>query len=75
MTVDQWMYLTTFLLNLPLILLVAYLWTEVKAMQKSTHSVQYVPAPAPLPKGEQTFQEIDDETKNAFKDDHYGSIL
>lgn len=46
---------------------VFWLATELKAMQKSTHSIQYVPA-------DSTFQKMTEEMKQAFEKDPYESV-
>ena len=44
-----------------------WLATELKAMQKSTHSIQYIPA-------DSGFQKMTEEMKNAFEKDPYESV-
>lgn len=46
---------------------VFWLATELKAMQKSTHSIQYIPA-------DSTFQKMTEEMKQAFDKDPYESV-
>jgi len=46
---------------------VFWLATELKAMQKSTHSIQYVPA-------DSTFQKMTEEMRQAFEKDPYESV-
>lgn len=46
---------------------VFWLATELKAMQKSTHSIQYVPA-------DSTFQKMTEEMRQAFDKDPYESV-
>jgi hypothetical protein len=46
---------------------VFWLATELKAMQKSTHSIQYVPA-------DTSFQKMTEEMQKAFEKDPYESV-
>lgn len=46
---------------------VFWLATELKAMQKSTHSIQYVPA-------DSTFQKMTEEMRQSFEKDPYESV-
>ena len=46
---------------------VFWLATELKAMQKSTHSIQYVPA-------DSGFQKMTEEMQKAFEKDPYESV-
>lgn len=63
-------WLPLIVLWVPVIVMLFHLYTEVKAMQKSTHSVQYVP----LDPKAQEFQTVGDDVEKAFKDDNYGAI-
>lgn len=55
-------------LNIGLGALVVSLWIEVKAIQKSTHQVQYVN----MPQG--AFEAMTDEMREKLQEDPYGNI-
>lgn len=45
-----------------------YLWTEMKALQKSTHQIQYVNL------GDQEFQKLSEDMKDKLEEDPFGNI-
>lgn len=53
-----------------LLIAVIHLWTEVKAMQKSTHSIQYMP----LDTKQQNFEKVTDELKEKLTEDPFGNL-
>ena len=57
------------ILSVTAFLLAIKVFIELRAMQNSTHQIQYMPAPFPDTKTDASgFEEIDDELKEKFKD-------
>ena len=50
-----------------LTLIVMHIWTELKAMQKSTHSIQYVPAT--------DFETLNEKTKENLTKDLFDNVM
>lgn len=71
MTTAETLLLVSFMFHVSTIFGLSWLWTEIKAMQKSTHSVTYIDPLSPS----QSFQKLTEEEEDKLNKDQFENIM